>query len=382
MATTQHSTTGDSETPDAAPAADLAVRWPAIFAVAVPLIVFNTGWIAQSEMKTGVTEMTISSLFLGVTFLLFVVTLANLLVRSVRGARAAFSQPELMALYTLLSMSSVVAGVGHFGFFLPFLVSPFHYNTPSNGWETFWHLLPPSISPRDPAVLKGFFQGHSTAFRLPILQAWAYPLTVWSVFFLVLLWMTLCAAALLRRRWEEEEHLPFPIIALPLEMTREGAPLYRQRLLWAGFAVPLCLHSLNSLHSLYPTLPTLAVNSWHDALTDFGGQFPWTGAGSVFYLLHPAGVGFGFLINTDVSFSLWFFYLLKKAVEIAAAAHALRDPATGWFVESNGQFPYFNYQGWGAWLALSIATLWAGRRSFADVLRRAWRGDGADAGER
>ena len=46
-------------------------------------------------------------------------------------------------------------------------------------------------------------------------------------------------------------------------MTREGAPLYRNRLLWAGFALPCFLHSLNSLHSV-PDLPSLPINSMHE----------------------------------------------------------------------------------------------------------------------
>ena len=353
------------------------VRWPYVFAVALPLIVLNCGWIANSEMKTYVTELTISTLFLGVTFVLFMVTLANLLLARFAGRRAALTQPEMMALYSMLSMSSVVAGVGHLGFLLPFLANPFYYQTTANGWSSFWHLLPPYIGPRDPEVLRGFFLGHSTAFDPHILAAWAYPLAVWSVFFLVLLWTTLCLATILRRRWEDEEHLPFPVIVLPLEMTREGAPLYRQPLLWGGFAIPFVLHSLNSLQSIIPTLPTLKMNSVHDLISDAGLQYPLTGAGTLFYQLHPSGVGFGFLINTDVSFSLWFFYLAKKALDIWATARNWRDPAMGWTVDANGQFPYFSYQGWGAWLALSLAALWAGRSYFRAYFARAFRGDRA-----
>ena len=351
------------------------MRWAAVFAIAVPLIVLNTGWIANSEMKTGVTELTISTLFLGVTFILFVVTLLNLAARALFGTRRAMNQPELMALYTLLSISSVVAGVGHLGFFLPFLANPFYFQTPVNGWETFWHLLPPYVGPRDPAILKGFFHGHSTAFKAPILQAWAFPLAVWSVFFLVLLWTTLCLSAILRRRWDDEERLPFPVIALPLEMTRDGAPLYRQKMLWGGFAIPFLLHSLNSLHSIIPTLPSFPINTSHDLVWDDGLTFPWNGVGSFFNMQHPAGVGFGYLINTDVSFSLWFFYLLKKAVDVWATATNLRDAATGWYADSNGQFPCFSYQGWGAWLALGLGALWSGRTYFRAYCGRAFRGD-------
>jgi len=39
--------------------------------ISIPLIILNCGWIANSEMKTGVTEVTISSLFAGVLFILF-----------------------------------------------------------------------------------------------------------------------------------------------------------------------------------------------------------------------------------------------------------------------------------------------------------------------
>ena len=360
-----------------------AIRWLPVGLIALALIVLNTGWVANSEMKTGVTEVTISTLFMGVTFLLFVVTLINLLVGRLAGAGASLRQTELMALYTMLSMSSVVAGVGHFGFFTTFLANPFYYDTPANGWRAFWHLLPPYIGPRDPAVLKGFFDGHSTFFRPNVMAAWAGPLLVWCVFFLALLWTTLCLAAILRRRWADEEHLPFPVLALPLEMTRPGAPLYRNRLLWLGFAVPLVLHSLNSLQSLYPTLPTLQINSVHDLIWDAPLQSPWTGMGTLFYQLHPAGVGFGFLINTDVSFSLWFFYLVKKLVSVWAVTQDLRDASTGWYVDANGQFPDFNAQGWGAWLTLGLAALWVGRRDFRAYVVRAVRGDGAgvDAGE-
>ncbi len=82
--------------------------------LAPALTVLNTGWIASSEMKTGVTEITISTLFIGVTFLLFLVTPANMAVG--RLGLAALRQFGLMLLYSRVSVSSVVAGVGHIAF--------------------------------------------------------------------------------------------------------------------------------------------------------------------------------------------------------------------------------------------------------------------------
>ncbi len=353
-----------------------SIRWGVVIAVVLPCIVLNCGWIANSEMLTGVTEVTISSLFMGVTSVLFVLTLINLLIRRFVGARAALNQPELMALYTMLSMSSVVAGVGHFGFFMPFLTNAFYYGATSNKeWKEFWQLLPASIGPRDPAVLHGFYNGNSTFFQPANMRAWAAPVGIWCLFFLVLLWTTLCLAAMLRRRWADEEHLPFPVIAVPLEMTREGAPLYRSGLLWLGFAIPCCLHSLNSLHSIYPTLPFMPINSVRDFVSDASLQRPWSGAGALYYDLHPSGLGFGYLVNTDVSFSLWFFYLLRKAVIVGAVAQGWRDVAGGTGAETNGQFPYVSSQACGAWLILGLATLWTGRAYFRNYLQRALHGD-------
>src|SRR5450631_890802 len=93
------------------------LRWPGILAIALPLIVLNTGWIANSEMKTGVTEITISTMFIGVAFIFFLATTLNLAVRKCIGSHAELNQVELMMLYSLLSVSSVIAGVGNLGFF-------------------------------------------------------------------------------------------------------------------------------------------------------------------------------------------------------------------------------------------------------------------------
>lgn len=356
-------------------AATIPVRWGAAIAVSLPLIVLNCGWIANSEMKSDITEVTISTLFMGITFILFAVTLCNLACRRALRPRRSLNQAEMMVVYTMLSISSVVAGVGQMGFFTPFLTTPFWFANTTNGWRGFWDNLPPYIGPRDPQILKGFYEGHSTFFRPEVMSAWAMPLLVWSVFFLVVLWTTLCLGVILQRRWAEEEHLPFPVLALPLEMTRDNAPIYRNWGLWAGFAIPGFLHSLNSLQSIFPTLPYLHLNTLHDALYDIPLHVPYTGVDSFFYLVHGSGIGFGYLINTDVSFSLWFFYLLKKVLNVWGVVENWRDPSHGWFGDNAAQFPYTGYQGAGAWLALGLTTLWAGRAYFRDYLRRAMRGD-------
>ena len=370
-----------TDPPNTTPASlpSVPVRWLYPIAVGLPLIVFNCGWIAHSEMKTGVTEMTIQTLFMGVTFLLFLVTLVNLLVRRIFGPCASMNQPELMTLYGMLSMSSVVAGIGNLGFFTPFLGNVFWYSNDANHWsEKLWPLLPSYIGPRDRDILKGFYEGHSNFFQPEIMRAWAFPLIVWGLIFFILLATMMCLSSLVLRRWHDDEHLPFPVVALPLEMTRPNAPLYRLPLLWAGFAVPCILHSLNTLSGLYPTLPGLPINKMRDLVE--GMPHPWDGLGSITLLLHPVGVGFGFLVNTDVLFSLWFFYLLKKVLNLVGALWGWRDAGLNLYGDGSAQFPYWGYQAWGAWMAVSLAVAWTSRDYFRLYLRRAREGrkDSAD----
>jgi uncharacterized membrane protein YhaH (DUF805 family) len=350
------------------------VRWLYPIAVGLPLIVLNCGWIAHSEMKTGVTEITIQTLFMGVTFILFLVTLGNLLVRRLLGARAAMNQPELMTLYGMLSLSSVVAGIGNLGFFTPYLGNVFWYASDANRWQdTIWPLLPAYIGPRDRNILKGFYEGHSNFFQPEIMRAWAVPLVTWGVFFFVLLATMMCLASIVMRRWHDDEHLAFPVVALPLEMTRPNAPLYRHPLFWGGFAVPCLLYSLNSLSSLYPSLPSFPINKARDLVQ--GMPPPWDGLGSITLMLHPVGVGFGFLVNTDVLFSLWFFYLFKKAMNLLGTMWGWRDTGFNLYGDGDAKFPYWGYQAWGAWLAVSLAVAWTSRGYFRRFLRPGPDGD-------
>lgn len=363
-------TASPTNNPNNTPQTGVPLRWGYPILVALPLIVLNAGWIAHSEMRTGVTEITITTLFMGVTFILFLATLVNLAVRRFLGERAAMRPAELMVLYAMLSLATSMAGIGNLGFFTPFLGNAFRFANGGNDWQKFHPLLPAYVGPRDLDILKGFYEGNSSFFKPEIMAAWAFPLAFWALFLLLLLWTLLCLSVIVRRRWQEQEQLPFPVVTLPLEMTREDAPLYRNRLMWFAFAIPFILHSLNTLHHLFPSLPSLPINTSKQLLE--GTVYPWTGLGSVLLLLHPAGVGFGYLVNTDVLFSLWFFHLLKKGLNLFGTMVNWRDPGPDEYGDGSEQFPFTGWQAWGAWLTIGIAVLWTGRGYFAAYFDRAF----------
>jgi hypothetical protein len=345
------------------------IRWGYPVVAGLPLIILTGGWITWSEMRTGVTEITITTLFIAVAFELFVVTLLNRLVRRLLGERAAMNQPELIVLYAMLTIATALAGIGNIGFFTPFLGNAFWFANEGNSWNQWHPYLPAWVGPRDKEILRGFYEGRANFFEPQIVQAWAFPLIAWAIFLLILFWTLLCLSTMLRRRWMDEEHLTFPVVALPLEMTREDTPLVRNRLLWFGFAIPCVLHSLNTIAGLYPNVPSFPINTAKQMLD--GVTAPWNGLGSIMFLIHPAGIGFGYLVNTDILASLFFFYWLKKGLNFIGTALNWRDPGPDEYGDNNPEFPFTGYQAWGAWLTVGIAVLWTGRHYFSAYIARA-----------
>jgi hypothetical protein len=233
--------------------------------------------------------------------------------------------------------------------------------------------------PTDPEALQKLALGHSTFFDARIIRVWLPVLLTWGPFFLILFWTNFCIASILRRRWAEEEHLPFPVIALPLEITREGSPLFRNRLFWLGVAIPAVLHTINTIASIVPGFISWPINSIQDATAGF--LYPWNGLSPMWTAVHPAGVGFGFLVNTDVLFSFTFFYFLRKCLNLAGVFTGWRTPSSGLYDDGSYQFPFTGYVGWGAWAGFALIMLWQNRDYVRRYLGRAMRGPNDDRDE-
>ena len=76
--------------------------------------------------------------------------------------------------------------------------------------------------------------------------------------------------------------------------------------------------------------------------------------------IRPDLIGLGYLISTELSLSIWVFYLFHKFQAVVLAAVGYRQSG----------MPFAQEQGIGAYLVLGIFLLWKGRRTIA----HAWRG--------
>ena len=74
-------------------------------------------------------------------------------------------------------------------------------------------------------------------YHLKYVFAWLSPALLWSAFVYVLVFVMRCINALVRKNWIEQSKLSFPIIQLPLEMTRANCSPFKNRLIWIGIAI-------------------------------------------------------------------------------------------------------------------------------------------------
>jgi hypothetical protein len=277
---------------------------------------------------------------------------------------------EMIAIYAMMMTGTLCTGYAVVQFLVPTLVSARYFKTPGNRWqELFFQYLPSWFGVNDWRAIRTFWEGGVD--RAPW-HLWIRPFGSWLIFSLAAMWVMFCLASLVQRQWIDRERLTFPLVYLPLEMTdREPGqtvgPLFRNPLLWIGFALPVVLHAFNGLNSYYPAVPTL--NFRHINVTQNLQYPPWNAIGGLDVTFYPLLVGFTYLLTLDLSFSVWFFFLLRKIEPILGRSMGWSDMLS----PSGKIFPFTDQQATGAFAAVVAISFWTGRRTFLGILKNAWR---------
>jgi hypothetical protein len=344
------------------PATNRGVTWRSVL-IGLLLIPPNCIWVVQVEIVHYSGHPTCLSIFSNAVFSLFLVILANLALRKLR-PQWALTQGELLTAYIMVSLGSTVAAHDMMQMLVPTVAHPHWFATPENRWQQlFIPRLPEWLIVSDEHALEGYHEGHTSILEPSNYRPWLVPLFWWGTFIIVLVFVMQCINAIMRRQWTENEKLTYPLIQLPVEMTREGGAsgLYRSGIFWAGFALGAGLDLYNGFAFLYPSLPLINVKV-KDVSYKFAGA-PWNAIGWTPVSYYPFIVGLSFFLPTDVSFSCWFFYLFRKAEQVFAAA-------TGWGRLRGA--PFLIEQSYGAWMAFAGLAVWSARRHLRAVWRTVW----------
>ncbi len=286
-----------------------------------------------------------------------------------------FSRAELTTIYVMMLVGSVVVVTGLTGSLLPVITGVMYYATPENKWDAlFVPYLHPWLVPADPEAVRLFYEGLPRGRQIPW-GAWARPLLAWIPFVLVFYWVTLCAGVLLRGQWVENERLVFPLTRLPLAMIEDVEEqdrllghLLRNRLLWLGFAIPLLIHSWNSLNNYHDAFQPLELNGWFSLLH---GQV------NIPVRLNFPILGLCYLMALNVSFSVWFFFLIGVVQEWIFARIGLQI-GEGDVWNSGGGTPPLMHEQAGGLLALVVFVIWTARGHLKKLWQQARKGEGGE----
>jgi hypothetical protein len=351
------------------------ITWRVII-IAVLVAPLNTYFMAFLLGPRGVEDPTVVSLFYNVVFLLVVFRLINaVLLRYAPGL--AFSPAELVTFFILLSVATCPAGLDTMKTTFATMHGPARFASDANRWdELFGDQLPESMMVSDPRALERLWEGESSIFDPRNYQVWIGPAFHWWLLYSCLWTAPAGLAVLLRKRWVERERMRFPIVQLPYELSRPGVPALRHVAFWIAVGAVVAINLLNGLHEFFPSLPVIAVKIGQSDTMNlrrfFVGQ-PWGAVGRFHLCLYPFIIGLGLLLPTELSLSLWAFYLFWKAQAILVAWLGWTDVR---------EFPFMKEQSFGGYLAILGFSLWAARRHFAGVWRRILTGrEGEDDSE-
>ena len=319
------------------------------------LALANVYWVTAGNEIWGTVQLTIASLFFNAVFTLFALSLLNLLIRRL-SPRLSLSQGEILVIYAMTVMTSTISGHTMMSFLMGGLTHSFWFASAENEWaELFLHRVPWWFTVSDRDVLEGYFEGESSIHPFQNIKAWLVPVFVWSAIVIVLWFVLICINVLIKKQWTQRERLAYPIVRLPIEMTSAPGRLFRNHLLWIGFAIAGGIDLINGLSFLYPSIPQIPVRIHQ--IGHFFREKPWNAIGSWTHVsFYPFVIGLAYFMPIDLSFSCWFFYVFGKAEAVAASAIGL------------GDIHYFE-QSIGAWISIGIVALWLGRNHFRQIIK-------------
>ncbi|PIU66585.1 MAG: hypothetical protein COS85_04295 [Armatimonadetes bacterium CG07_land_8_20_14_0_80_59_28] len=322
-------------------------------------------WVRQSEIVACATQITESVPAIpGIAALILLILLNPILARL--GLIRPLSRGEILTIFLFVTVSLSMAGCGTGRFLLSLITAVFYFGNPINGFDKLVPHARDWLVPTDLKVIRHFYEGPAAgdAGNVPW-DVWLVPILMWTLFF-VLLWGTqVCILILIRRAWIENERLIFPLVFWPIEMTEtHGNPralpdFFKNRVMWTGFAISALFNIVNILHAYYPSLP-----EWKKFIVfGEGVRFnpPWNMMMPLVMQFRPEMIGLGFLVSTEVCFSIWFSFFLLRAGGVVMSSMGMTEQGV----------PYEQEQGMGSFLALTLVLLYLARTHLIPVLRYA-----------
>ena len=324
--------------------------------------------LPYGEFVLNGTQMGLNSSTPAAFFLLFLlVALVQPLLFAIR-PNWSFTSAELLSITVMMMITTAIAGRGFVSIAVPIISGVHYFATPENGWaDLLIPYVPTWMVPQDTQAIIGFYEGQAEGQPIPW-EVWVEPLAWWFLFMLAFYVVVVCLMVVMRRQWMDRERLLYPLTQVPLSMVQDGEtagpikPFLKKPAMWLGISVPFILHGINGLSHYYEFIGELTF-SYSFALIenlvllDMRFDCMWT--------------GLAYLVNTNITFSLWFFFLLAK-IEQAGLTRIGLSGFEHLDIFSHTYMVILTHQVMGAMIVMVALGLWTARRHLRDVVRHVW----------
>lgn len=299
----------------------------------------------------------------GVVPLFLLMVLFNSIVK-MTFPKFALRRKELIFVFAILTSIAAIPGQEFGIHFYLNLLGLVYYSSPQSQWFNLItpHLpswLVPSLQFRDPAILWAY-EGMPAGAKPP-LSEWLIPLIFWTPYLFSVYALIVCLCGLVARQWEEHERLLYPLTQIPIELAgdeRQILPkVFSSLFFWLGFFVAAIPISMRGLHLYFPQVPDPLLQRSFAQLFGLPAGTPLFASGPMSAFnglqahLYPEMIGIAYLLSMEVSFSLWFFLLLRHmevAIRIALGVDMYHSE-------------FLAFQSIASYTVMALAILWVSR---------------------
>jgi len=332
-------------------------------------------WLADYQLHvTWSSQLTVSNFPLGTLMVFVACVVINSLVRAA-APRKALSPEELLTILIMCWAAGMMPARGWAVRMIGHLAAAQHFATPENRWaEILGGLMPRWLYPEvmgDAARSQAgnwFYVGVPRRLDAPWF-AWGPPLFWWGLAALAALGVAVSITVIFHRQWAVHERLTFPLAAIPIQLVHVNpgervAPIFKRKLFWIGFAAVAGVLIWNLGGYLSPGWPKIRIyRGYWPGRREIIPDFPMTA-----FRVMPMVIGFLYLCNLDLLFSLWFFWLLGWIEAGLADTTGFTVGQVGRRLTGTTLLAAHNY---GALVFLVIWSIWVARRHLRTVGRLA-----------
>lgn len=345
------------------------------FLLASATLVFACMSTIYLEFKSRSAHMAMSNLPLAVLLPLVFWLLGNVLFKRFFPILSLTSS-ELRLLFCVVWIGGSFAGYNWSTQWVGTMVGPRYFASPENRWEELvFDYLPWWLYPSNhPGVVENFYMGLEDGGKIPW-SAWLGPIFSGVSVAVAMTTIGVGITAIFQKQWIEHERLAYPLSQASLELTegfdrqRGWAPFVCSWTFWFGFgiaAIPLLWNIVEYFVLGFPRIPIF--DAYFGPFGPMGFKISrYLPAFS--YRLLPTVMGFTFLCDLNILFSIWSLYLVGLVIRYAMNRTGFSLGLAGQEANTGEILGLFSH---GVMLGLVLAAIWVARGHLRWIGRQVW----------